>query len=246
MNRTAAVLAALLAATSACGPAPVPPYTDVTFYWQFRDQDGNLYGDGTAAFPGCDVANVDQVRVSMTGPAGSWTQTVPCIAVNGMPGASFTALPAGSYTWFLEGMRLGFPVFAVEGAGNVVNFPFFYPVLDAIYPNMDLFYQLPPGVNCTGISEIQFELDNLDARVVEYSSANAFVACVPPPGNGFTMPSIPGPNNYGYRYVSAVDGVGRALYQVCGLGYPPQAPIVQGPGGVSALAPLLPATFTCP
>lgn len=249
MNRSsAAILASLLAAAgTACGPtsAPPPPYTDVTFYWQFQDWDGNVYGDFSSAFPGCGVANVDEVRVSLFGPAGPLPPvTVPCVAVNGMPGATFTAVPTGPYSWLIEGLRIGFPVFSVEGGGDVVDFPFFDARLDAVYPNMNLYYDLPPGVNCTGISEILFELDNLDARLIEYSSANAFVTCLPPPSNGFAMPSIPVGNLYAFRYIAAVDSFGQSLYQTCD--WPPGPALVQGPTGSTYTAPLDPSVGTCP
>jgi hypothetical protein len=250
MSRTAAaILASLVAiATSACGPAPAPPplYSDVTFYWQFRDQDGNRYGDFTASFPGCDVANVDHVRVTLTDPLGTLpSMLVPCVAVNGMPGATFTALPTGPYTWFIEGLRSDFPVFAVQGAGDIVNSPFFYPTVEAVYPNMDLFYTLPPGVNCTGVAEIAFELDNIDGGVVEYSSENAFIACGPP--FGFTMPSIP-QGTYGYRFIEAIPSLGPPLYKACGVGLPPEPPLVQSPpNGSSFTIDLFPGDGTfCP
>jgi hypothetical protein len=248
MNRiAAAALASTLAlAIPACGPPPPPPYSDVTFYWQFQDGDGNLYGDFTAGFPGCDLANVDQVRVTLTGPLGTLPpSTVPCVASNGMPGATFTALPAGSYVWFIEGLRLDFPVFSIEGAGNIVDFPIFYPRVGAIYPNMDLFYALPPGVNCTGIAEIAFELDNIVGGVVEYSSANAFVACGPP--YGFTMPSIP-QGTYGYRFIEAIPSLGPPLYKACRVGLPPEPPLVQAlPNGSAFTIDLFPGDGTfCP
>jgi len=248
MNRTAAAALVSLLATSACAPPPPPPYSDVTFYWQFQDWDGNVYGNFDYTAPGCDVANVDHVRVTLSGPLGTLpSMTVPCVADNGMPGATFTGLPTGPYTWYIEGLRLDFPVFVIEGSGNVVNFPFFYPRLDAVYPNMDLYYELPPGVNCTGISEIAFELQNRDAQVVEYSSANVFVSCQAPPLNGFTMPSIPVGNAYGYPFIAAVDSFNRSLYQICGFGYPPDDPIIQlEPNGTVAFAPLFPSVGTCP
>ena len=245
MNRTAAAALVSLLATSACAPPPPPPYSDVTFYWQFQDGDGNVYGNFDYTAPGCDVANVDHVRVTLSGPLGTLpSSTVPCVADNGMPGATFTGLPTGPYTWYIEGLRLDFRVFDIQGSGNVVNFPFFYPRLDAVYPNMDLWYEIPTG--CTGVSEILFQLDNRDAEIVEYSSDNVFVACEEPPLNGFTMPSIPVGNAYGYRYIAAVDPAGRSLYQVCGFGYPPDPPLVQGPDGTSATASLFLPNGTCP
>jgi hypothetical protein len=220
----AAFVSAIAFAVAACGPAPAPPYSDVTFYWRFQDMNGNLYGDWTAAYPGCGIANVDHVRVSYTGPAGYETFTAPC-TVNGVPGAMPPApLPTGSYAWTLEGMRQGLAVYYAEGVSDFVNFPSFYLTLPAVYANMDLWYDFPLGGSCVGVSEILFELDNLDANLVEYSSANAFVGCGAP--FGFTMPSIPSPNNYGFRFVEAVDPVSRVLYQACGgVAYPPQAPI---------------------
>lgn len=250
MNRTAAAaLASLLAfAGTACGPGPVPPppYTDVTFFWQLRDWNGNLYGDFSSSFPGCDLANVDEVRITIDAPGGSFTQRVPCVAVTGMPGAIITNVPTGPITWYVEGLRLDFPVFAYQGGGDGVNFPTFYLTLDAVYPNMDLYYEFPPGVNCTGISEIQFELWNLDAQLVEYSSRNALVDCRPFPDNGFTMPSIPVGNLYGYTYVAAVDSLGFSLYQTCGFGIPPDPPLVQGPDGSAYTALLAPTLGQCP
>jgi hypothetical protein len=254
MNRIAAFAAAALVAAG-CGPAPAPPppveFTDLTFYWQFVDGDGNVYGNFTNTSPGCVGANVDQVVVSFTGPAGNVTRTVDCIASNGYPGATFTAVPTGNYTWTIEGWRLGLAVFQTTGAGQVFNFPSFDTAPVALYPNMDLYYDLPPGVDCTGIYGIQFELDNITTAntVVEYSSQNAFIPCRNPPLNAFTMPSIP-LGSYGYRYVSAVDAPppgGFSLYQVCGLGFPPEAPLVQqGPAGNAYRAPLDLPLGTCP
>jgi hypothetical protein len=250
MNRAAAtLLASILAASiAACGPEPVPyaPYTDVTFYWQFRDGALNVYGNFTALAPGCDIANVDQVRVTLNSPIGSQTMTVPCIATNGMPGATFTDVPTGPYTWTLEGRRLGFTVFVTDGGGDVFDFPFFYPRIEAIYPNMDLLYVLPTGLDCFSVSEILFELDNIVGGVIEYSSNNVYVACRPPPNNGFTMPSIP-VGDYGYRYVAAVNTLGQAIAQECRFGLPPQAPIVQvAPSGTAATSFLSYATVACP
>ncbi|HET8734640.1 MAG TPA: hypothetical protein VFM45_12820 [Anaeromyxobacteraceae bacterium] len=243
----AAVVSAIAFAIAACGPAPVAPFTDATVYWNFQDMDGNVFGDWTSQFGGgCVGANVDQVRVSMTGPAGSWVQTVPCLATNLMPGATFTNLPAGPYTWTLEALRQNLTVFSTTGGGDIVNFPFFYATLPAVYPNMDLFYDLPVGGSCAQVAEIAFVLRNLDAGIVEYSSDNVLVTCRPPPQNGFTMPSIP-VGNYGYRFVSAIDAGGFSLYQVCGLGFPPQLPLVQSwPNGNAYTAPLAFAIGTCP
>jgi len=251
MNRiaAAALATAFALALPACGPPPPPPpppYTDVTFFWQFQDWNGNLYGDFSDSFPGCDMANVDEVRITLTSLAGTDTLRVPCVAVTGMPGAIVTSVPTGPVTWIVEGLRLDWPVFAIEGAGDALNFPRFYLTVDAVYPNMDLYYEFPPGVGCTGVSEILFELDNLDAQLVEYSSQNVLVTCHPPPLNGFTMPSIPSGNRYGYRYVAAVDPAGLSLYQVCGFGLPPEPPLVQGPDG-SAFTALLELPFgQCP
>jgi hypothetical protein len=238
----AAVVSAFALAIAACGPAPVAPFTNATVFWNFQDMDGNVFGDWTSQFGGgCVGANVDQVRVSMTGPAGSWVQTVPCLASNLMPGATFTNLPAGPYTWTLEGLRQNLTVFSTTGSGDIVNFPTFFATLLAEYPNMDLFYQLPVGETCAGVAEIAFQLDNTDAGIVEYSSDNVLVTCQPPPLNGFTMPSIP-IGNYRYRYVSAINAGGFALYQACGAG-----PINQvWPNGVSFTAVLGYAIGTCP
>ncbi len=252
MNRAAAVVLALVAA-SACGPAPVPApiLTDLTLYWRFVDGDGNVYGNFTNAAPGCIGANVDAVFISFTGPAGTITQTVPCIATNGYPGATFTAVPAGAYTWRLQGMRLGLAVFEAAGTGVIPDTLYFDNDLTALYPNMDLYYDLPQGMDCTGIYSIEFELDNITnpTTVVEYSSANALVPCRAPPVNGFTMPSIP-TGSYGYRYVAAVDAPppnGRSLYQICGFGLPPDAPLVQqAPNGNAYTAPLDLPLGTCP
>lgn len=250
MTRTAALIVSSLAlAVAACGPAPVAPYTNVTFYWQFQDMDGNVYGDWSV-YSGCGSANVDQVRVTMSGPAGQWTQTVDCLAPDTfMPGAMFTNLPVGPYTWVLEGRRLDFTVYTATGSGDLVNFPVLHTTILADYPNMDLWYQLPLGQTCAGIAEIAFRLYNLDGGVVEYSSDNVIVACQPPPNNGFTMPSIP-VGNYGYQFVSALNAPwpnGAAVYQVCGFGYPPQAPLVQTrPNGNAYTAQLGYAIGTCP
>ena len=236
MKRSAAPLA-LLAALSvlACGPGPVPVplYTDLTLYWQFQDGDGNVYGDFTAANPGCGVrtgpypggiTNVDTIRVVMTGPFPTWELSVPCTAVNGMPGATFTGVPTGAYGWLVQGIRLGLPVFEVTGGGDVFDFPFFDLRLQAVYPNMDLYYDLPPGVNCTGIAEIAFNLYNLVGQVTEYSSDNAYVACGP--ARGFTMPSIP-QGQYGVRWMEALPAMGPPLYKACRVGFPPQSPLQQ-------------------
>ncbi len=240
MHRTAAVLAAFLAvAVAACGLAPDAPYTDVTFYWQFQDRAGNRFGDFTAVNPGCGIsgaggiANVDHVRVTMNGPAGPILLTVPCVAVNGMPGATFTAVPTGPYTWTLEGMRVGLPVFIAEGTGTLMNFPAIDVTMLAVYPNLDLHYDWPLGGSCAGVAEITFELDNLDAQIVEYSSRNAFVACGAP--YGFTMPSIPVGNRYRFPFVRAVDRAGFVLSQACGG----VGPLVQPSSGTSATAHLM-------
>lgn len=230
MKRLVLMVAVLLAAPLAgCGPAPVPAYTDLTFYWQFRDLDGNVYGDAATGVSGCGLANVDQVRFKFEGPAGPFTMTVPCVAVNGVPGAQFVGVPVGGYGWTVQGLRLGWPVFTVSGVGNVVDFPTYDLELLAVYPNMDLYYQLPQGVNCTGIAEVVFELRNLDANLVEYSSDNAFVACGAP--FGFTMPSIT-VGHYAVPYMEAVAPLGTPLYKGCRIGLPPQEPLLQvAPGG---------------
>jgi hypothetical protein len=252
MNRAVpVVVAALLAA--ACTPAPFPPgpvFTSLTFYWQFIDGDGNTYGDFSVTRPGCIGANVDQVRIAYTGPAGTVVQTVPCIASNGLPGVTFDGVPTGNYTWLAEGFRGGLTVFSIRGGGQVFDLPFFDLALEANHPNMDLFYELPPGVTCLGIDEIAFALFNLDSspNFLEYSSDNVRVPCRAPPDNWFTMPAIP-LGNYGYQFVAAVDApppAGRSLYQVCGLGMPPMAPLVQGTGGNAYIAPLALPFGTCP
>lgn len=252
MNRIAAfVTAVFVLAGCAPAPVPIPMFTDLTFYWQFQDQDGNRYGNFTAAFPGCIDANVDDVVVTLTGPGGRVVRTVPCVASNGVPGAMFAGVPTGSYTWTVEGWRAGLAVYSMSGGGQVFDFPFFDTTPLAIYPNMDLFYDLPSGVGCAGIYEIDFELDNITvpaSPVIEYSSVNAFIPCSPAPNNGFTMPSIP-LGTYGYRFIAAVDAPpprGRSLYQVCGYGLPPDQPFVQVNGGIAVHAPLDLPFGACP
>jgi len=252
MKRIAAfAAAALVVAGCGPGPQPVPFFTDLTLYWQFVDQDGNRFGNFTGANPGCVDANVDDVVVTLIGPGGRTVWTVPCVASNGIPGATFPQVPTGSYTWTVEGWRAGLAVFSMTGGGQVFDFPFFDTAPLAIFPNMDLFYDLPSGVGCTGIFQISFQLDNItvpSSPVVEYSSLNAFIPCGLPPNNGFTMPSIP-LGNYGYRFIAAVDAPpprGRSLYQICGFGLPPDRPIVQVAGGVFVVAPLSLPFGTCP
>ena len=246
MKRLAVLVATLLAVPlAACGPTPGPAFTDVTFYWQFRDLDGNVFGNAATGASGCGVVNVDHLRFRFQGPAGPFTMTVPCTAVNGVAGAQFVGVPAGAYGWVVDGLRIGFPVFTVSGSGNVIDFPTFDLELLAVYPNMDLFYQLPAGVNCTGISEILFQLFNLDGGVTEYSSQNALVACGSP--FGFTMPSIP-VGNYAVPYMEAVAPLGTPLYKACRIGLPPQEPLVQQlPNGNAYTIGLFPAGGTgCP
>ncbi len=253
MTRTAAALASSIAlAVAACGPAPAPPFSDVTFYWNFQDGDGNTFGNFTASNPGCGIANVDEVRVTYTGPTGTSWFTAPC-TVGGIPGAMPpTPLPAGSYTFTLDGFRQGLIVYTAQGFGDIVNFPAFFLTLNAVFPNMDLWYELPVGQTCAGIAEIAFQLVNGPGQpgaVVEYSWENVLVACRMPPNNGFTMPSIP-PGNYGYRFVSAVNAPmpgGQSVFQVCGLGYPPGQPLVQTlPIGNAYTAQLGFPLGTCP
>jgi hypothetical protein len=247
MNRiAAAALASLIAlATSACGPAPAPPFTDVTFYWQFLDGDGILYGDYTARNPGCNAANVDEVWITISGPGGVTDMVVPC--TNGLlPGVTLTLVPTGPSTWVIRGLRQQFQVFSVTGAGQIAGLPSFDTTLEANHPNMDLAYELPLGLDCSSVSGIRFELNNIVGRVVEYSDQNQFPACRPPPTNFFTMPSIP-IGTYGFRFVAAVNVLGQSVAQECGYGLPPQEPIVQvAPSGTLATALLAFTTVTCP
>jgi hypothetical protein len=257
MKTTAAVLASsLVLAMAACGPSPVapPPYTgswtDVTFYWNFRDMDGNVYfTNDYSTNQGCLRANVDRIRVELDGPEGFLTFDVPCVASNGIPGAMFTSLPAGAYTWRLQGMRQDFAVYTSQGSGIFFDLPVFYVQFQAVYPNMDLRYDLL-GVSCVGIAEIAFELVNgpLNPGVVEYSSANVYVACQEPPNNLFTMPSIP-QGFYGYRYVAALLAPwpgGQAFLKQCFYGYPPSTPFEQLlPNGSIVTVPVPLTTGTC-
>ncbi len=241
MSRAALVALASLVATAACGPAPSAPFTDVTFLWAFRDANNNVFGNYGSGDPGCLGANVDTVLVSITGPAGTinypaFTCTAP---VTFMPGVVLTNLPVGTYSWSLQGQRQGLTVFSASGTSNFVNFPVFQTEMRAVFPNMDLFYNLPPGATCAGVTEIGFELWNGPGQtgsVLEYSSQNVMVSCGAP--FGFSMPSIP-TGNYGLRYVEAWQAVGPPLYQVCGVGYRPQSPIVQTQSGTGVTVDLV-------
>ena len=118
MSRTAAaVLASLVAiATSACGPAPAPPASEVAVYWEF---ERTTYIDTVVDFvpydaavnwpPGtgdrnCPQAGVDYVTIT-DGFGNPLTGDVPCVNQS-VQGALLLGFP-GPNTYVVTGWRFG-------------------------------------------------------------------------------------------------------------------------------------------
>jgi hypothetical protein len=224
MNRAALAAVLLAVGGSACAPPPPPP--TLTLYWQFVGSQGQVYGNGTQRDPGCVAANVDQVRMFVTGPGG-WVLddfVYPCV-FGGVPGIFYDGLVPGAYSWAMEGRRLGMTVFYQEGVTNV-----FEPVVRTVplladFPDLLVSYTLPAGVTCasnwTGfpLGQIAFQiLSTVPPFVEEYGDPNLFLTCQDPP-NAFTVPSLP-PGTYHMSFIAALTPTvipPASAYQECAV-----------------------------
>jgi hypothetical protein len=231
--KRAAVVAALALAAAACEPAPpVYPATDLTLYWRFIGAQGDVFGDYSTVNPGCWTASVDQVRITLTNPAGPQPPViVNCVQSNGSPGV---VLPtwAGPNSWLVEGLRTGLPVFSVTGSVNVPD-PLGATMdldLHALYGDMNLFYDLPATAACFAGDTVQLALYDYDyvpsrlAYTTDYPGFTIPIPCnypplAPPngPDNFIVIPSLAtssGTGYYRFNYISVIRG-GLAVYQIC-------------------------------
>jgi hypothetical protein len=202
--------------------------TEITFYWRFAGQQGDVFGDYTVGNTGCDTAAVDQVRISLAGPGGPYSQTVNCVQSNGSPGV---VVPAwiGANTWTVEGLRTGEPVFRVQGSANVLVPTTVDLTLDGLYGDMNLFYDLPVGQVCLAGDTIQvalYDYDYVPSRLAYTTNFPGYTVPIPcnypplaPPNqdNFFVIPSLV-PSSatgfYRFNFITVVR-TGFAEYQVC-------------------------------
>jgi hypothetical protein len=226
-----AAVAALALAAAACEPAvPMYPATDITFYWRFIGQQGDVFGDYSNANPGCYGASVDQLKITLTSPAGVQTLYAPCVSSLGSPGAVFSTW-VGVNSWIVQGLRTGLPVFEVTGSVNVPDLGATMDLsLPALYGDMNLFYELPATAACFAGDTIQLTLYDYDyvpsrvAYTTDYPGFTIPIPCnypplAPPdgPDNFIVIPSLAtstGAGYYRFNYISVIRG-GLAVYQVC-------------------------------
>jgi hypothetical protein len=230
--KRAAALAALALIGAACEPAPPPPpiyaSTEITFYWRFVGDQGDVFGDYTIGNTGCETAAVDQVRISLTGPGGPYSQTVACVQPNGSPGVIVPAW-VGVNTWTVEGLRTGHPVFRVQGTATVDVPATFDLTLDALYGDMNLFYDLPAGQACLAGDTIQvalYDYDYVPSRLAYTTNFPGYTVPLPcnypplaPPNqdNFFVIPSLvtsSASGFYRFNFITVVRA-GFAEYQIC-------------------------------
>lgn len=250
---TLAALALGAGCTSSPGPAPV----NLNLYWHFVGAQGQVYGSGSQANPGCAEAGVDTVLIQLTDPYGYFTSpSFSCVRSNGVPGASYAGVN-GLYSWTVTGYRGGLrgtAVYSVTQTNqNVVGDSTGNAIVDvelaALYIDQNVSYSLPSGTTCesAGITGMSFELDQSGSLYYTNAGTSAFpVACGDTTqDNFFTVPSLP-PGGYSLLFVSALGPSGSAAYATC------DTSVVQpsaSPGQTfasSSVPTLAVPTLTCP
>jgi hypothetical protein len=228
--KRAAAIAALALAGAACEPAP-PVYavSEITFYWRFMGQQGDVFGDYTVGNTGCATAAVDEIQITLGGPGGPYARTVGCVQSNGSPGVVVPAW-VGPNTWTIEGLRTGHRVFTVQGSADVGAPITLDLTLQAIYGDMNLFYDLPAGQACLAGDTLQVALYDYDynpSRLAYTTNLPGFTVPVPcnypplappnGPDNFLVIPSLvtsSATGFYRFNFISVVRA-GFAEYQIC-------------------------------
>lgn len=88
---------------------------DVKLYWSFWHSPllGDFGGLSATATEVCARAGVEEIEITLTDPAGDVRETVSgrCITSKDVPGARFVDLEAGTWDYYIAGLRGGIPVF---------------------------------------------------------------------------------------------------------------------------------------
>lgn len=156
---------------------------DVNLYWSFWHSEllGDFGGLSATATEVCTRAGVEEIEITLTDPAGDVRETVSgsCITSRDVPGARFVDLDAGTWGYYIAGLRGGVPVFEYwdwfevwDGDETLVD-----SNMTAIYYDLRINYSAEA---CVAGDTIEFDLyrsgDLLDPVYSTYGGPNPPVA----------------------------------------------------------------------
>lgn len=221
------VLAAVLSLSAGCLFEADPPSGSVAIYWSFWSQTlgeiGDVEADGATAI--CTEAAVDDVRITLTNPAGDLRRpsTDPCIGPGDVPGAAFDGLAPGTWGYLLEARRGGVVVFEAAGAFGIGDGARTIPDVRAAPRDghWDVVVNGYTTAGCAPGDRLRFDLlDTGGAARVAFSTDDGGVnppVVVPCEAAGpVTIPSVP-PGTYRFSDWVHVDAAGAVEkgYSTC-------------------------------
>jgi hypothetical protein len=248
MRRAILLLATFGLALSGCSRRNDPG--SLTFYWSFQDAGGAIAGDFTVRNPGCDIAGVDSVDITV----GGVTSTENCVQSNGAPGVTITGFLQGPIQYGVDGFRGNERVFTTSGVVNArsnadVSTDLTLTPIDPQSLVVDFNVLNTTGTTSTQcvfngqpIVGLLYELQDASGNIVSSTDVPGSGGTVKQPINcdpntfGFSIAGVP-LGNYRLRYLTAVSAVGGVV-QVC------SQPIFHG--GFPAVVQLMTALSTCP
>jgi len=200
------VVAAAVALSSGCIIEANPPQGSVAIYWTFWSQSlGEIGAFDDPATAICTVAAVDDVRITLTTPAGDTLNPSngPCITNEDVPGAAFAGMEPGTWGYYLEGRRGGLTVYEDSGTFEVNDGERTLVDSRSIPPDgsWDVAITYTSGA-CAAGDRMKFSLVDTSgsSRVTVFSTDDARVnppVVVPCTHVGpFTIPSVRGGRNY--------------------------------------------------
>jgi hypothetical protein len=220
MKRLALVLAAAVLGTGCIITDDDPPlgFGDLDVSWRFRNFDGSLAGDYSAANPGCSEAGVTEVDLSLwRGSTRVAFQTFACQeTAASLPGAFLQDVREGTYSYELTGYRLDEPVFQDGGTVSILpnHATQVLATLDVLTPqSLTLYYSLN-GVltNCSTTPSINYALYNQADVLV----SGGEIDC-DPVANGFSVTNLSVGTTYYLEFLQAVDSIGESRFELCAV-----------------------------
>jgi hypothetical protein len=134
---------------------------DVNLYWSFWHSEllGDFGGLSATATEVCTRAGVEEIEITLTDPAGDVRETVSgsCITSKDVPGARFVDLDAGTWDYYVAGLRGGVPVFDDWGSFTIYEGEEWTEDarMDAIYFDLQIDYV---AESCPAGGRIDFDL----------------------------------------------------------------------------------------